>query len=94
MKSFHHLMFSLLNTLFRDKTILPPNVLFHFNLLNYIWQRKILSPKPFFKKKNWLYMATKYFITETKFFNLFFSSAIFGDKIFRHQNHFLFYFLF
>lgn len=50
-KPFCHLMFSLLNKLFKDKTILLPNVLFHFTLLNYIWRWKISLPKPFFKKK-------------------------------------------
>ena len=38
-------------------------------------------------------MTTKYFIAETKFFHLFFSSAIFGDKIFHRQNLFFFFFL-
>ena len=91
-KPFCHLMFSLLNKLFKDKTILLPNVLFHFTLLNYIWRWKISLPKPFFfLKKNWLYMTTKYFIAETKFFHLFFSSAIFGDKIFHRQNLFFFF---
>ena len=50
-KPFCHLMFSLLNKLFKDKTILLPNVLFHFTLLNYIWRWKISLPKPFFFKK-------------------------------------------
>ena len=39
-------------------------------------------------------MTTKYFIAETKFFHLFFSSAIFGDKIFHRQNLFFFFFNF
>ena len=45
-KLFRRLMISLLNTLFSDEIILSPNIFIY--LLNHIWWRTILLPKPIY----------------------------------------------